>query len=81
MNISRRHFLTGVGGLVAVSQLPSLADDPAVFPQRGRYERLNLAYQHVSAGATAPFSILHISDTHLTEAYPDEPDAKGKLRS
>ena len=81
MNISRRNFLTGVGGLVAVSQLPSLADDPAVFPQRGRYERLNLAYQHVSAGATAPFSILHISDTHLTEAYPDEPDAKDKLRS
>ena len=81
MNISRRNFLTGVGGLVAVSQLPSLADDPAVFPQRGRYERLQLAYQHVSAGATAPFSILHISDTHLTEAYPDEPDAEAKLRS
>ena len=25
MNISRRNFLTGIGGLVAVSQLPSLA--------------------------------------------------------
>ena len=31
MDISRRNFLTGVGGLVAVSQLPSFADDPAVF--------------------------------------------------
>ena len=41
MNISRRNFLSGIGGLVAVSQLPSLADDPAVFPQRGRYERLS----------------------------------------
>ena len=81
MDISRRSFLTGVGGLVAVSQLPSFADNPAVFPERGRFERLMLAYQHVSAGATAPFSILHISDTHLTEAYPDEPDAEGKLRS
>ena len=80
MNISRRHFLTGVGGLVAASQLPSLADNPAVFPQRGRYERLSLAYQHVSAGATAPFSILHISDTHLTEAYPDEDEKKQKLK-
>ena len=81
MNISRRNFLTGVGGLVAVSRLPSFADNPAVFPERGRFERLQLAYQHVSAGATAPFSILHISDTHLTEAYPDEADAEGKLRA
>ena len=81
MDISRRSFLTGVGGLVAVSRLPSFADNPAVFPERGRYERLQLAYQHVSAGATAPFSILHISDTHLTEAYPDEPDAEAKLRN
>ena len=81
MNISRRNFLTGVGGLVAVSRLPSFADNPAVSPERGRFERLQLAYQHVSAGATAPFSILHISDTHLTEAYPDEADAADKLRS
>ena len=81
MNISRRNFLTGVGGLVAVSQLPSFADNPAVFPERGKFERLQLACQRVSAGATVPFSILHISDTHLTEAYPDEPDAEGKLRS
>ena len=81
MNISRRNFLTGVGGLVAVSRLPSFADNPAVFPERGKFERLQLAYQHVSAGATAPFSILHISDTHLTEAYPDEANAADKLRS
>ena len=81
MDISRRSFLTGVGGLVAASQLPSFADNPAVFPERGKFERLQIAYQRVSAGATAPFSILHISDTHLTEAYPDEPDATDKLRS
>ena len=81
MDISRRSFLTGVGGLVAVWRLPSFADNPAVFPERGKFERLQLAYLHVSAGATAPFSILHISDTHLTEAYPDEPDADGKLKS
>ena len=81
MDISRRNFLTGVGGLVAVSRLPSFADNPAVFPERGKFERLQLAYQHVSAGATAPFSILHISDTHLTEAYPDEANAADKLRS
>ena len=36
MDISRRNFLTGVGGLVAVSQLPSFADNLAVFPERGK---------------------------------------------
>ena len=81
MNVSRRDFLTAAGGLIAVSSLPSFAkDDPAVFPERGRYERLVLAYQHIDAGATVPFSILHISDTHFTAAYPHEPECKQKSR-
>lgn len=79
--ISRRNFLGGISGLLAVSQLPSFADNPAVFPERGRFERLQLTYQHVLAGATAPFSILHISDTHLTDAYADEENAEGKLKA
>jgi predicted phosphodiesterase len=80
-NFSRRDFLTTAGGLIAVSSLPSFAkDDPVVFPERGRYERLTLAYQHIDAGATAPFSILHISDTHFTAAYPHEPESKQKSR-
>ena len=80
MDISRRHFLQSAGGLVAVSSLPSMADDPAAFPHRGRYERLMLAYQHIEAGATSPFSILHISDTHLTAAYPGEKDGPDKMK-
>ena len=80
--LSRRDFLTAAGGLVAVSALPSFAkDDPSVFPQRGPAERLMLAYQHIEAGATEPFSILHISDTHLSAAYPNEPDGADKLKS
>jgi predicted phosphodiesterase len=81
MNVSRRDFLTSAGGLIAVSSLPSFAkDDPAVFPDRGRFERLTLAYQHIDAGATSPFSILHISDTHFTAAYPHEPESKQMSR-
>ena len=77
MNVTRRNFLTAAGGLVAVSSLPSFAkDDPSVFPERGGAERLVLAYQHIDAGATQPFSILHISDTHLTAAYPEEGEGK-----
>lgn len=78
MKVTRRGFL---GGLVAVSALPSLGkDDPAVFPARGKFERLVLAYQHVHIGLEKPFSVLHISDTHLTAAYPDEGGTKQKLR-
>ena len=81
--LPRRDFLKrafAVGGLMATSQLPVLADDPAVFPKRGRYERLVLAYIHIDAGATKPFSVLHISDTHLTDAYPEEGKNKQELK-
>ena len=70
--MNRREFLGGLGGLVAVSALPSRADDPSVFPQRGAFERLCLGYQRIAIGLEKPFSILHISDTHLTAAYPHE---------
>ncbi len=76
MDLTRRDFLLGggaaFGGIVATSALPAFADDPALFPQRGRWERLSIGYQHIDAGAEKPFSILHISDTHLTAAYSHE---------
>ena len=77
MNTSRRDFLRtaafGAGSVFATSALPSLAkDDPAIFPERGVAERLVLAYQHVHLGLEKPFSVLHISDTHLTACYADE---------
>ena len=79
--INRRNFLLSASSLVAVSALPSFAaDDPSVFPKRGKFERLALSYVHINAGATKPFSILHISDTHLTAAYPHEDAKKQKLR-
>ena len=69
-----------VGGLVAAVDLPSFAkDDPLVFPQRGRWERLSVGYVRIDAGATKPFSVLHISDTHLTSAYPGENLNKQRL--
>jgi UDP-2,3-diacylglucosamine pyrophosphatase LpxH len=79
----RRDFIksfTALGGLVAVSKLPVLADNPLLFPNRGKWERLVLAYNHIDAGATKPFSILHISDTHFTEAYPHEDHRLLKLK-
>ena len=82
--LDRRTFLkrmTGMGVIVATSQLPVLAeDDPTVFPQRGRYERLALNYATVNIGLEKPFSILHISDTHVTAAYSHEDEKKQTLR-
>ena len=66
-DFSRRDFLKGalsMGGIVAAARLPLHA--------RGNYEQLSLAYAHIDAGAEKPFSVLHISDTHLTFANPDE---------
>ena len=73
--VSRRDALKGAfafGGLAAVSGLPAFADDTAQFPKRGRFERLSIVSQHIKAGASKPFSVLHISDTHMTAAYCDE---------
>ena len=82
---SRRDFLRlsalGAGTVVATSALPSFADDPSVFPKRGTAERLVLAYQHIHIGLKEPFSILHISDTHLSAAYPTEADGADKMKS
>ena len=83
MNMTRRNFFIGgtaFGGIVATSALPAFADNPALFPQRGRWERLSIGYHRIKAGAEKPFTVLHISDTHLTDAYPDEDGKKQKLK-
>ncbi|MBQ4286641.1 MAG: metallophosphoesterase [Bacteroidales bacterium] len=81
--MERRDFmkvLAGGGALIATSKLPLLAEDkPEVFPERGGYERLALCYSTVEIGLEKPFSILHISDTHLTAAYPGENEKKQTL--
>ena len=72
--------MAGAGALIATSQLPVLAEDnPTVFPKRGRYERLSLSYATVEIGLEKPFSVLHISDTHLTAAYDHENEKKHQL--
>ena len=81
--INRRSFIKklGTGFLFSTAQLPAFAEDnPQVFPSRGKFERLALAYATVEIGLEKPFSILHISDTHLTAAYSYENEKKQKLR-
>lgn len=83
--MERREFIESMGklgGLFAVSGLiggcrTTCSDGPLfaaqrTFADRHAHERLSLAYQQVKIGLERPFSILHISDTHLCSAYADE---------
>lgn len=80
---NRRQFLkrlSAAGVLVATTQLPTWAEDkPKLFPKRGGYERLSLAYAMVHIGLEKPFSVLHISDTHLTAATDQDDERRHKL--
>lgn len=76
--MNRGEFLKGLvfggGAVIATKSLPAVAaDNPSAFPGRGQFERLTVSMVHVHAGATQPFSLLHVSDTHLADAYPHEP--------
>ncbi len=65
--IGRRGFLSGMTSVLAASALPAFAkDEMGLFPARGKFERLSIAYQHIHLGLKTPFSVLHVSDTHLT---------------
>ncbi len=44
---------------------------PEIFSNRGRRERMSISYGVVHIGLEKPFSVLHISDSHLTEAFKD----------
>lgn len=84
MDVSRRDFIGAAGGFFAVSGLSGClsaaadraAGEQAVFEGRSPHERLSLAYSHVKVGLETPFSILHISDTHLCAADGRESEFK-----
>ncbi len=84
---TRREFLRGTvafGGLMAVSNIACVSRPREMaandFAARGRWERLTIALAHIDAGATEPFSILHISDTHFTAVYDHESETKRELK-
>lgn len=68
--MDRRDFLkAGLagGGLIAASALPASAA-----PQRPR--EMNINYVALPIGAERPFTVLHLSDTHLKAAAPSDPE-------
>ncbi len=51
-------------------------EDLSPFSRRGGFERLSLGMATVEIGLERPFSVLHVSDTHLSAADDDEPPEK-----
>ena len=72
---SRREFLkfgTMGAAMVATAELPAVAGRKFQVGRFGPHARLAMSYSVVRIGLKTPFSVLHISDTHLAEAYSDE---------
>jgi hypothetical protein len=82
--INRRNFmkrLAAAGVLLSTASLPAFAeDDSSAFSKRGSFERLSVGYATIRIGLEKPFSVMHISDTHLSEAYPNESEKKQTLK-
>ena len=73
--LGRRDFFKGAcaaGFMVAAAELPAVAGGKFKTGWRGPHSRLATSYAVVEIGLEKPFSVLHISDTHLADAYPDE---------
>ena len=69
--ISRRDVLKGgllLGGAAAFCSRTSAG----VIGEKGTARAGSIAFAHIKAGASAPCSVLHFSDTHLTYVNPDE---------
>lgn len=73
--------LTGCGPRTGENPVPVL---PPVDPSRivrdvDRLEPLQVKEIHVKAGASKPFGVLHVSDTHITRADNRDDERKIKL--
>lgn len=85
MQNSRRDFLRRIAltsGIIATSQLPVWAEEKVAEQRKeNRMRDLSFAYGVVNIGLEKPFSVLHISDTHLAAAYPHESSKKQELKA
>ena len=64
--MDRRSFLIG-GGAFALCR-PGFA----TAPETSGIRPLSVVRRNVEVGVARPFRVMHISDTHLASAYPDE---------
>ncbi len=74
--------LLSAGTLVATAGLPAMSDEPcavAPFHRKSSRAYLSLGYHRIHIGLAKPFSILHISDTHLSVAATDDPPDKAEF--
>ena len=78
--MTRKEFLGGV--LMVSANLPVLAPMPARaadVPSSATGDKIKAKEIVIEAGAAKPFSVLHVSDTHLTAVYPNEDKWKQEM--
>ena len=78
--VTRKEFLGSV--LMASANLPALAAMPARavgVPSSATGDKIKAKEITIEAGAAKPFSVLHVSDTHLTAVYPNEDKWKQEM--
>ena len=76
--MKRSDFLRLCGGMLLATQLPEAVWAQTTKPIDGPQSLKNIRRITIKAGATKPFSALHLSDTHLTRT--DERDNERKKR-
>ena len=69
--MDRRDFIGGIGGLVAMSALPAVGASK-------RATAMSVNYISLPVGAERPFTVFHISDTHLKGLAPTDTEAVHK---
>ena len=77
--MKRREFLQLCGGLFLVVQLPGRSYTHPTTPILGVDTLKEIKKLTINVGATAPFKVLHISDTHLTRVDARDNERKHAL--
>lgn len=73
--LDRRHFLGAGCALFAASQLPAaIEDDSKVFAETGGWSVPAISYARIHLGLRQPFNVTHLTDSHISDAHPDEPE-------
>lgn len=77
--MKRREFLRLCGGVILASQLPDKAYARLLEPIVGPSSLKEVKRLTINVGATTPFRVLHLSDTHLTRVDGRDNERKHTL--
>lgn len=74
--LDRRGFIGAGCALFASSQMSAatIEEDSKVFAEAGGWSMPALSYARIHLGLRQPFNVTHLTDSHISDAFPDEPE-------